>query len=82
MCRMTTAKPATADTQNMSNRDAWRARRRAKLTQREVAAELDIAEVSYGKWENGERGLAWGRTPQEVFEAIERLKARKNNPDA
>ena len=66
----------------MTNQDARRLRRRAKLSQKQIADELDIPRESYTRWETGARGLPWERTVAEVFEAIDRLGARKNNPDS
>lgn len=71
---MTFAQALAAESERMTGPDARRARRRAKLTQAEVAGAIGITVAAYSKWETGQRGLAFERTPLEVFEAIEKLK--------
>jgi len=61
----------------MTSSDARRARRRAKLSQREVGEAIGLSEAAYQAWEAGRRALPWERTPADVFEAIRRLAAER-----
>lgn len=65
----------------MTNLDARRARRRAQLTQAEIAEQLGMSMASYHEWERGRRALPWERTVHDVMEAIRILAERKSNPD-
>ncbi|MCR4339174.1 MAG: helix-turn-helix domain-containing protein [Gemmatimonadaceae bacterium] len=59
----------------MTSEEARRTRRRAKLTQAQVAAALKISTFSYRRWEAGQVPLPYERTILDVFEAIDTLKA-------